>query len=71
MSRTYSRRYRKASGRRVWVFSDLNYDLRPEQIARIIASTALQAAREQKPVDSPESGSTNLTANEETDDASV
>jgi len=70
MSRT-SRRYRKASDRRVWVFSDLNYDLRPEQIAKIIASTALQAAREQKATDSTESNNANLTTNEETDHASA
>jgi hypothetical protein len=32
------RRYKKAHGRSVWVFSELNRDLRPEQIAKIITS---------------------------------
>lgn len=39
------RRYRKTQGRRVWVFSELNPDLRPEQIARIITSAGLEQAR--------------------------
>lgn len=39
------RRYRKSQGRRVWVFSDLNRDLRPEQIARIITAAGLEQAR--------------------------
>lgn len=39
------RRYRKSSERRVWVFSDVNRDLRPEQIARIITSAGLEQAR--------------------------
>lgn len=39
------RRYRKASGRRVWVFSELNHDLRPEQVAKIITSAGLERAR--------------------------
>ena len=40
-----TRRYRKASGRRVWVFSELNHQLQPEQIARIIAVAGLERAR--------------------------
>ncbi len=39
------RRYRKSQGRRVWVFSELNRDLRPEQIARIITAAGLEQAR--------------------------
>ncbi len=39
------RRYRKSSGRRVWVFSELNHDLRPEQLAKIITSAGLEQAR--------------------------
>lgn len=39
------RRYRKSPGRRVWVFSELNRDLRPEQIAKIITSAGLEQAR--------------------------
>lgn len=39
------RRYRKSPGRRVWVFSELNHDLRPEQIAKIITSAGLEQAR--------------------------
>lgn len=39
------RRYRKAQGRRVWVFSELNQDLRPDQVAKIITSAGLEQAR--------------------------
>ncbi|MEV8219153.1 hypothetical protein AB0O65_05250 [Microbacterium sp. NPDC077391] len=39
------RRYRKNSGRRVWVFSELNHDLRPEQVAKIITAAGLEQAR--------------------------
>lgn len=39
------RRYRKNSGRRVWVFSELNHDLRPEHVARIITAAGLEQAR--------------------------
>lgn len=39
------RRYRKSSERHVWVFSDVNRDLRPDQIARIITSAGLEQAR--------------------------
>ncbi len=47
MSKNTSRRYRKAHDRRVWVFSQLNHDLQPEQIARIIVAASLaQAQRE-------------------------
>ncbi|MDQ4213751.1 hypothetical protein [Microbacterium capsulatum] len=40
-----TRRYRKTSGRRAWVFSELNHDLRPEQVARIITAAGLEQAR--------------------------
>lgn len=47
MSKNTPRRYRKAHDRRVWVFSQLNHDLQPEQIARIIVAASLaQAQRE-------------------------
>ncbi len=39
------RRYRKSSGRRVWVFSELNHDLRPDQVAKIITAAGLEQAR--------------------------
>lgn len=39
------RRYRKTQGRRVWVFSELNHDLRPEQVAKIITAAGLEQAR--------------------------
>lgn len=39
------RRYRKAQGRRVWVFSELNHDLRPDAVARIITAAGLEQAR--------------------------
>lgn len=45
MNRAGRRRYKKAHGRSVWVFSDLNRDLRPEQIAKIITSAGLEQAR--------------------------
>jgi hypothetical protein len=45
MSRTFTRRYRKTSDRRVWVFSDLNHDLAPEQIAKILTAAGLEQAR--------------------------
>lgn len=40
-----SRRYRKSPERRVWVFSELNHELRPEVVARIITSAGLEQAR--------------------------
>ncbi|MBT9605761.1 hypothetical protein [Microbacterium sp.] len=39
------RRYRKTQGRRVWVFSELNHDLRPEHVAKIITAAGLEQAR--------------------------
>ena len=39
------RRYRKTQGRRVWVFSELNHDLRPEQLAKILTAAGLEQAR--------------------------
>lgn len=44
-ARDSRRRYRKTSGRRVWVFSELNHDLRPEQVAKIITAAGLEQAR--------------------------
>jgi hypothetical protein len=44
-NRQTRRRYRKSKGRRVWVFSELNHDLRPEQIAKIITTAGLERAR--------------------------
>lgn len=43
--RVSRRRYHKSSGRRVWVFSELNRDLRPEQVAKIITVAGLEQAR--------------------------
>lgn len=45
MSRRSQRRYRKQPDRRVWVFSELNHDLRPEQIAKILTAAGLEQAR--------------------------
>ncbi|GAA3830469.1 hypothetical protein KACC15558_11050 [Brevibacterium ammoniilyticum] len=45
MSRKSQRRYRKRPDRRVWVFSELNHDLRPEQIAHILTAAGLERAR--------------------------
>jgi len=39
------RRYRKAADRRVWVFSELNHDLTPEAMAKVLTSAALEQAR--------------------------
>ena len=45
MSHIPKRRYRKRPDRRVWVFSELNHDLRPEQIAKILTAAGLDQAR--------------------------
>lgn len=39
------RRKRKTPGRRVRVFSQLNHDLQPEQIARILVAASLEQAQ--------------------------
>lgn len=39
------RGYQKSSRRRVWVFSELNHDLRPTQLAKIITVAGLEQAR--------------------------
>lgn len=39
------RRYRKNSGRSVLVLSELNHDLRPEQVGKIITAADLEQAR--------------------------
>ena len=44
-NRKSRRHYRKAPSRRVWVFSELNHDLRPEQVAKIITAAGLEQAR--------------------------
>jgi dihydrofolate reductase len=43
-----SRRGRKVHPRRVIVFSELNPDLKPEQIARIVTQAGLEQARREK-----------------------
>jgi len=48
MPRNSSRRYRKAQDRRVWVFSELNHDLTPDQLAKVIATAALEQARRER-----------------------
>ena len=48
MPRNSSRRYRKAHDRRVWVFSELNHDLTPAQLAKVIATAALEQARRER-----------------------
>ena len=42
------RRYRKSQDRRVWVFSELNHDLTPDQLAKVIATAALEQARRER-----------------------
>jgi cytochrome c-type biogenesis protein CcmH/NrfG len=42
--RNQRRRYPRRN-RRVWVFSELNADLRPEQLATLITSVSLEQAR--------------------------
>ena len=44
-NRSTRRRYGKRSGRHVWVFSELNHELRPEQLAKIITTAGLEQAR--------------------------
>lgn len=44
-NRQNPRRYRKTQGRHVWVFSELNHDLRPEQLAKILTAAGLEQAR--------------------------
>lgn len=44
-NRQTRRRYRKSADRRVWVFSELNHDLSPEQLAKVLVSAALEQAR--------------------------
>jgi hypothetical protein len=39
------RRYRKSADRRVWVFSELNHDVTPEAVAKILTAAGLQQAR--------------------------
>lgn len=46
-NRATRRRYKKRHGRSVWVFSELNHDLRPEQIAKILVSAGLEQARKE------------------------
>lgn len=46
--RTPRRRYRKTQDRRVWVFSELNHDLTPDQLAKVIATAALEQARRER-----------------------
>lgn len=43
--RSPRRRYRKAADRRVWVFSELNHELTPETMAKVLTSAALEQAR--------------------------
>lgn len=44
-SRRDRRRYRKSPDRTAWVFSELNRNLRPEQLAKIITAAGLEQAR--------------------------
>lgn len=70
MNRASRRRYKKAHGRSVWVFSDLNRDLRPEQIAKILTSAGLeQARREAEAQAAAEARSTDTAGEQEASDA--
>lgn len=44
-NRASRRRYKKRHGRSVWVFSEVNQDITPEDIARILTSAGLERAR--------------------------
>lgn len=44
-NRATRRHPRKSRDRRVWVFSGLNRDLQPEQIAKILTAAGLEQAR--------------------------
>lgn len=43
--RNSPRRYRKSADRRVWVFSELNHDVTPEAVAKILTAAGLEQAR--------------------------
>lgn len=47
LNREGRRRYKKSKSRRVWVFSEVNRDLRPEQIAKILVDGGLEQARKE------------------------
>ena len=66
MSKNTSYRHRNSHDRRVWVFSQLNHDLQPEQIARIIVAASL--AQAQREADARRA-STEAQADETTTDA--
>ncbi|MFD6699425.1 MULTISPECIES: hypothetical protein [unclassified Microbacterium] len=53
-NRRSARRYRKTSGRRVWVFYELNLDVPPETIAKIITAAGLEQARREADSRAPE-----------------
>ena len=44
-NRQSRRRYRTSADRHVWVFSELNHDLKPEQMAKVLVAAALEQAR--------------------------
>lgn len=46
-NRAGRRRYRKTRDRRIRAFSELNHDLRPEQIAKILVTLGLDEARKE------------------------
>lgn len=41
----YMKRGRRAGNRRVWVFSQLNHDLTPEQYMKVVVLAGLEQAR--------------------------
>lgn len=45
MNRATRRQYTKSRKRRVTAFSELNRDLRPDQLARLIVAESLEQAR--------------------------
>lgn len=47
LNREGRRRYKKSRGRRVWVFSELNQELRPDQLAKILVTSGLEQARKE------------------------
>lgn len=68
-NRQTRRRYRKSHDRHVWVFSELNRDLRPEVVAKIITSAGLEQARLEAEAHAEEDARRSATSSEEIGDA--
>ncbi|WP_315070704.1 hypothetical protein [uncultured Microbacterium sp.] len=70
MNRATRRKYTKSRKRRVTAFSELNRNLRPDQLARLIVAESLeQARREAEARAENEARAGNDTDSEEAEDA--